>query len=480
MMGLRELLADNGAPDIAVAGMTLDSRLIRPGDAFVAVPGTKADGREFIQEALERGACAVLADSRWHSEVADHRVILIEGLKDRLGALADRFYRSPSKDLKLLSVTGTNGKTSVVELTAQLLRTTGRKAGVVGTLGMRLDEAPTEAVNTTPHCIALHQQLRVWLDQSVRWVAMEASSHALDQGRLDGLAIDAAVFTNLSRDHLDYHVTLDAYFAAKVKLFQDFAPGVQLFNADDEFLSRHSAVWGENALGISCEGLSTAVQVSVTAVSPLAFDLRTPWGVAQIKCPLSGRFNAFNLTAAICLLAASGISFSEVIGAAEQVMPVVGRMQKLQHAADVSVVIDYAHTPDALERALSTLSEGGVTGQIWVLFGCGGDRDRGKRAEMGSVAARLADCLVVTSDNPRTESPDAIIEDIIAGCEHAPLLVEPDRAAAIGLAISRAAAGDIVLIAGKGHEAYQEIDGKRHPFSDEAHALKQLDLRLAA
>ena len=211
MMGLRELLADNGAPDIAVAGMTLDSRLIRPGDAFVAVPGTKADGREFIQEALERGACAVLADSRGHSEVADHRVILIEALKDRLGALADRFYRSPSKDLKLLSVTGTNGKTSVVELTAQLLRTTGRKAGVVGTLGMRLDEAPAETVNTTPHCIALHQQLRVWLDQSVRWVAMEASSHALDQGRLDGLAIDAAVFTNLSRDHLDYHVTLDAY-----------------------------------------------------------------------------------------------------------------------------------------------------------------------------------------------------------------------------------------------------------------------------
>ena len=227
MMGLRELLADNGAPDIAVAGMTLDSRLIRPGDAFVAVPGTKADGREFIQEALERGACAVLADSRGHSEVADHRVILIEGLKDRLGALADRFYRSPSKDLKLLSVTGTNGKTSVVELTAQLLRTTGRKAGVVGTLGMRLDEAPAETVNTTPHCIALHKQLRVWLDQSVRWVAMEASSHALDQGRLDGLAIDAAVFTNLSRDHLDYHVTLDAYFAAKVKLFQDFAPSVQ-------------------------------------------------------------------------------------------------------------------------------------------------------------------------------------------------------------------------------------------------------------
>ena len=479
-MGLRDLLADKCAPDITVSGMTLDSRLVRTGDAFVAVPGAKDDGRKFIEEAFERGACAVLADSIGHSCEADQRVILIEGLKDRLGALADRFYRSPSKDLKLLSVTGTNGKTSVVELAAQLLRTTGRKAGVIGTLGMRLDEAPLETVNTTPHCIALHQQLRVWLDQSVRWVAMEASSHALDQGRLDGLAIDAAVFTNLSRDHLDYHATLDAYFAAKVKLFHEFAPAVQLFNADDPFLSRQSALWGKNALGISCEGLNTAIQVSVTAVSPLAFDLRTPWGAAHIQCPLSGRFYAFNLTAAICLLAASGIAFSEVIHAAEQVMPVVGRMQKLQHAADVSVVIDYAHTPDALERALSTLSEGGVTGQIWVLFGCGGDRDRGKRAEMGSVAARLADCLVVTSDNPRTESPDAIIRDIIAGCEHVPLLVEPDRAAAIGLAISRAATGDIVLIAGKGHEAYQEIDGKRHPFSDEAHALKHLDLRLAA
>ena len=480
MMTLRDLLMDCTAPDVAVSGMTLDSRSVRSGDVFIALPGAKCDGREFIDQAFERGACAALVETAVGFAAMDDRVLPVECLRKQLGALVDRFYDSPSKHLKLLAATGTNGKTSVVELTAQLLRNMEQQAGVIGTLGMRLDHAPTDTANTTPDCIALHRQLTAWREQSVGWVAMEASSHALDQGRLDGLSVDAAVFTNLSRDHLDYHPSMEAYFDAKLKLFQEFDPAVQLYNADDPLLAERSAVWADGGLGISCNGLNTPVQVAVSGLSPLVFDLRTPWGAAHITSSLTGRFNAFNLTAALCLLAATGVPFSELTTAAPQVQPILGRLQRLQHAADITVLIDYAHTPDALERTLSTLSEGEVSGRIWVLFGCGGDRDRGKRAEMGAVAARLADHVVVTSDNPRTESPDDIIRDIVAGCDHASLCVEPDRAAAIGLAVSQASTGDLVLIAGKGHEAYQEIDGKRHPFSDAEHACRHLDLRLAA
>jgi UDP-N-acetylmuramyl-tripeptide synthetase len=480
MMGLRELLADQTLPEVPLGNMTLDSRDVQPNMIFIAVPGAERDGRDFIHAALEQGAGVVLAEADGRELPHDHRVIAIADLKDQIGLLADRFYRSASCHLKVMAVTGTNGKTSIVELTRQLLQAVGLKAGSIGTLGSRLFGPPTEVRNTTPDCITLHRQLRVWRDAGVDYVAMEASSHALDQRRLDGLKIDVAVFTNLSRDHLDYHHSMEAYAESKFKLFRDFASSVQIYNADDSLLSSQSDIWGRDSVGISFTDESADVLIGMISVAPLAFTLRTPWGDAQIDSLLAGRFNAFNLTVAIVATASMGVPLAEVIAVTNQLKPVPGRLELMEMASDITVVIDYAHTPDALHRAITAVSEAQHQGCIWVLFGCGGDRDRGKRSEMGAVAARLADRIVVTSDNPRGEPPEAIIQDILAGCEGAAPLVEVDRATAISLVIAEAAAGDTVLIAGKGHETYQEIAGARIPFSDVQCANHYLAQRRAA
>jgi UDP-N-acetylmuramoyl-L-alanyl-D-glutamate--2,6-diaminopimelate ligase len=479
-VSLQHLLLNPALPALVMSDMTLDSRQVHAGDLFVALPGQSHDGRDFIDAALAQGAVAVLTEKVPDSLLQNPRVISVEGLSLRLGELADRFYHSPSASLKLMAVTGTNGKTSIVELVGQILRSMGHTAGAIGTLGMRVVARPDETRNTTPDCVSLHRQLAQWRDNAVGWVAMEASSHALDQGRLSGLAIDAAVFTNLSRDHLDYHTSMDAYCAAKLRLFHDFDPKVRIFNADDALLLPHGEAWGETGLGISLKGAPAEIQVSVIGVAPLVLALETPWGVRQIKSSLAGRFNAFNLSVAVTLLAAMGLPFDAVTAAAEEAGPVVGRLQRVDFESDITVFVDYAHTPDALERALSALSELGVGGLIWVVFGCGGDRDRGKRAEMGAVAAEIADRLVVTSDNPRSEPPEAIIDDILTGCRHVDPLIEVDRAAAIALAVSQASTGDVVLIAGKGHETYQEVGGIRQSFCDADHALKNLSLRRAA
>ena len=480
MMGLRELLADQTLSEVPLGNMTLDSRDVQPNMIFIAVPGAERDGRDFIHAALEQGAGVVLAEADGRELPHDHRVIAIADLKDQIGLLADRFYRSASCHLKVMAVTGTNGKTSIVELTRQLLQAVGLKAGSIGTLGSRLFGPPTEVRNTTPDCITLHRQLRVWRDAGVDYVAMEASSHALDQRRLDGLKIDVAVFTNLSRDHLDYHHSMEAYAESKFKLFRDFASSVQIYNADDSLLSSQSDIWGPDSVGISFTDESADVLIGMISVAPLAFTLRTPWGDAQIDSLLAGRFNAFNLTVAIVATASMGVPLAEVIAVTNQLKPVPGRLELMEMASDITVVIDYAHTPDALHRAITAVSEAQHQGCIWVLFGCGGDRDRGKRSEMGADAARLADRFGVTSDNPRGEPPEAIIQDILAGCEGAAPLVEVDRETAISLVIAEAAAGDTVLIAGKGHETYQEIAGTRIPFSDVQCANHYLAQRRAA
>ena len=480
MMGLRDLLADQTLSDVSLDNMTLDSREVQPNMIFIAVPGAERDGRDFIHSALKQGAGAVLAEADGRELPDDDRVIAVTDLKERIGSLADRFYHSPSRQLKVMAVTGTNGKTSIVELTRQLLQAVGLQAGSIGTLGSRLAGPPTEVRNTTPDCITLHRQLRVWRDAGVDYVAMEASSHALDQRRLDGLAIDVAVFTNLSRDHLDYHHSMEAYCESKLKLFRDFASSVQIFNADDSLLSSQTDIWDRGSIGISFSDESADVLIGITDVAPLAFTLRTPWGDAQITSLLAGRFNAFNLTVAIVAAASLGVPFTEIVAVTNQLKPVPGRLEPIEAASDITVVIDYAHTPDALHRAIMAVSEARQQGCLWVLFGCGGDRDRGKRSEMGAVASRLADRVVVTSDNPRSEPPEAIIQDILVGCGGAAPLVEVDRAAAIARVIAEAAAGDTVLIAGKGHETYQEIAGDRIAFSDVQCANHYLAQRRAA
>ena len=478
-MNLRTLINEPAAPDVLVSNLTLDTRTLAPGDVFVALPGAEHDGRDFIESALAAGAAAVLMESGRALHQDDARVISIAGLKGELGALANRLYGSPSDDLNVVAVTGTNGKTSVVDLTAQLLRRAGRKTGTIGTLGMRLDQQPTETRNTTPDCLALHRQLRQWRDDGVECVTLEASSHALDQRRLDGLAVDVGVFTNLSRDHLDYHHSMDAYCEAKLKLFREFAPVSRIYNADDEAVVAHADIWQSAGLGVSTGGANAAIKIEVLQAIPLVLKLRTPWGEGHLQTPLSGRFNAFNVGASLTAVLSLGVDFAEALVAAEALEPVVGRLQAVGDGADIRVIVDYAHTPDALERAIRALKETDNAGALWVLFGCGGDRDSGKRAEMGAIACQFADRVIVTSDNPRSEAPESIIDDILRGCDDSPI-VESDRAAAIALVIAEAEVGDTVLIAGKGHETYQEIDGVRLPFNDAEHAAQHLQQRQAA
>ena len=478
-VNLRTLINEPTAPDVMVHNLTLDTRTLAPGDAFVALPGAEHDGRDFIEPALAAGAVAVLMESGRELHQDDPRVIPILGLKGELGALANRLYGSPSGDLKVVAATGTNGKTSVVDLTAQMLRRTGRKTGTIGTLGMRLDQEPTETRNTTPDCLALHRQLRQWRDGGIECVTLEASSHALDQGRLDGLAVDVGVFTNLSRDHLDYHDSMDAYCEAKLKLFREFEPASRIYNADDEAIVTHSDIWWSGGVGVSTGGANTEIRIEVVQAVPQVLRLETPWGDGRLQTALSGRFNAFNVGGSLAAVLSLDVDFAETLAAAEALEPVLGRLQAVGDGADIRVIVDYAHTPDALERAICALKETDNAGALWVLFGCGGDRDPGKRAEMGAIACQFADRVILTSDNPRSEAPEAIIADILRGCDGSPI-VESDRAAAIALVIAEARVGDTVLIAGKGHETYQEIAGVRSPFNDAEHAAQHLQQRQAA
>ncbi len=479
-MNVRALLRDSSLPDIAISQLVLDSREITPGDAFIAVPGTQQDGRQFISAAFSRGAVAVLCEADDGSKPKDSRTIILPALRSRLGELADRFYGSPSRALTVIAATGTNGKTSVVDLAAQMLRQTRGAAGSIGTLGARLDQQPQLTTNTTPDCLTLHRQLGEWRAESVSYVTLEASSHALDQGRLDGLSIDVGVFTNLSRDHLDYHGSMQDYCDAKLRLFRDFSPATRIYNADDQAVAAHPDIWCDGGLSISAHSGSAEVTFEVLQTAPLTLKISTPWGHGEIQTALAGRFNGFNIVAAISIALSVGVSLEDALTAAATAAPVEGRLQTVGDGSDVAVVIDYAHTPDALERALAALVESNKDGAVWVVFGCGGDRDKGKRPEMGRIACGLADWVVVTSDNPRNEKPEHIVEDILHGCKDGSPLVEIDRAAAIAMAITAAKQGDTVLIAGKGHEDYQEIQGARLPFSDLAYATESLSLRRTA
>lgn len=449
--------------------MTLDSRRVGVNGIFVALPGVRHDGRHYISEALAQGATLVLAEADGLEAFIDAgsegRVVGVPNLIDVLPDLAKDFYGDPSQKMALVAVTGTNGKTSVVEFIGQLLRSLGLKAGCMGTLGSRLEAAPVEAINTTPDVVTINHQLADWLHRGVEHVALEASSHALDQGRLASLSLHTGVFTNLTRDHLDYHASEAHYAAAKLSLFEGFSLQRSIFNADDPVASRVASVAGASAIGISLEGGEAEVQVVIRSMQPMILAIQSRWGAAEIALELSGRFNAFNVAAAVVAVTGLGLDFHEVCAAAESLRPVPGRMERMVMSGNRLAVVDYAHTPDALESALQTLREE-TKGRLWVVFGCGGDRDPGKRSLMGQSAARWADHIVVTSDNPRSETPEQIIEDVISGCG-SQVDVIVDRAEAIRHALGLAASGDTVLVAGKGHEDYQDIAGVRLPFSDQ-------------
>ena len=459
------------APPVTVEALTLDSREVREGTAFVALAGASTHGLKHAAAANERGAVAVLFEPPAPEDLeVPANATAVPDLRRRLGAMADRFHAAPSESLRVIGVTGTNGKTSTVQLVTQALHRAGETSGSIGTLGAGLHGQIAAGERTTPDVIRVHALLAAMRDAGARNVAMEVSSHALDQGRVDGVRFDIGVFTNLTRDHLDYHGTMEAYGAAKARLF--VWPGLEaaVVNLDDEFgRSLFASIpKGVNRVGVSSRGVADlwADKISLGAAG-IVFDLIEGMQREPVRSALLGRFNVDNLLAVAGVLRAIGWPLKQVADALEELDPVPGRMARLGGDASTPlVVVDYAHTPDALEQALASL-RGHTAGKLICVFGCGGERDRGKRPQMAAIAERGADVAIVTDDNPRREDGDAIVADILAGFADATrATVQRDRAQAIALAVRDAKPGDTVLIAGKGHEPYQEVGGEKHPFDD--------------
>lgn len=458
--------------EISVSAVVLDSREVRSGMLFIALKGQQRDARDLIADVIASGAAAVFAeqDEKWPQETVINGipVIVIPELAQQVGVIASRFFDEPSAHMKVLAVTGTNGKTSVANLLAGALSVLGRRSAVLGTLGNGLYGALEKSTHTTLDACHMQALLAQFVAEGASAVALEASSHGLVQGRLNGTAIDVALFTNLTRDHLDYHGDMDSYAAAKELLFRWPTLQAAVLNADDAVAERYRAALTPTVrvLTYSQQAESTAdiraLQITPT-LSGLELLISTPAGDCALQVPLLGRFNVSNLLAVIGGLLALDIPLADVAEALRQAQPVTGRMQSFS-GAHPTVVVDYAHTPDALEKVLASLREH-AEAELVCVFGCGGDRDRGKRPLMGQIASRLADRVVVTSDNPRTENPEAIVSEILAGSGSG-VLVEMDRHRAIRQSIAAAGRHDIVLIAGKGHEDYQEINGVRHHFSD--------------
>ena len=468
--GMTDAPAGHG---IYVQGISDDSREVRPGDLFLACPGTRTRGSLFIRDALQAGAAAVVVDEALLSDL-DRRpaaVIPAPALRDKLGPIAARFYGEPTRRLRVTGVTGTNGKTSVCWWLAQAHSAlAGKPAGLAGTLGYgcfpRLQAGP----NTTPGAIGLQRLCAGFLDAGADAAYLEVSSHALDQGRVNGIGFDTAVFTNLSRDHLDYHRDLDDYFRAKSKLFAFESLRHAVVNADDArgraLLQRLPAGVEAVSYGLAGSGHAPLVAAAPAPGPEPALDITSPWGSGRVRPGATGKFNAGNFLAVISALCLGGFPLDRVLEALQDAGPAPGRMESFPRADGARVVVDYAHTPAALEAALASLNED-CEGRLICVFGCGGDRDREKRPLMGEAAERLAAQVILTDDNPRSEDGDAIIADILSGMRGAAAVtVERNRSRAIELALERARPGDVALIAGKGHETVQEVAGRRHPFSD--------------
>lgn len=474
-------------PGDAPVRLVLDSRRVVPGDVFVAVPGQAVDGRRYLSEALQAGAVQVLyhleADEALPDSAQGQPVLGLPFLRQRLGELGRRLYAVPDT-LELIGVTGTNGKSSVTHYVAELSSALGREAGIVGTLGTGRPGRLEDSGLTTPGPLMLQAALGEMAAGGIDRVAMEASSHALEQGRLDGCNVTAAVFTNLSRDHLDYHGSMAAYAAAKARLFRRSELTLAVINADDPLarLMLAGLPQGVRVLAVGDDPAATlkVIDWQPTRTGQLAL-VATPEGERSLELPLMGRFNLDNVLLAVATLYGLGEPLDRLFSAAARLAPVPGRMQQVSAGGVPTVIVDYAHTPGALENALGALREHlPGQGRLWCLFGCGGDRDRGKRALMGTAAEQHADRLVITDDNPRSEDPARIREQILAGVS-ADARQRTESIAGRSLAIARTLAqagdADVVLIAGKGHEAYQEIDGVRHPFCDAAEAEAALAKR---
>jgi UDP-N-acetylmuramoyl-L-alanyl-D-glutamate--2,6-diaminopimelate ligase len=476
-------LAENVPSTTQIRGLTLDSRAVQPGWAFVAVQGLRTHGLAFVNDAIAAGAASVLwepaANITLPALPPGIVAICVPDLTRKLGIIADRFFDSPSQSLRIAAVTGTNGKTTTAYMLAAALEQVGTEAAYTGTLGYGRVAAVRFRPHTTPDCISVHRELAELRDGGVRSVGMEVTSHALDQHRVAGVRFDTAVFTNLTRDHLDYHGTLEAYGAAKALLFEWPDLKHAVVNVEDTFgrelaardLAAPLTVYGrENSARSFAQSRSDVRYVCAQRFTskPLGLDIEidSSWGHARLHSRLIGTFNVDNVLAVLATLLGFGIPFDDALQAVERGSAPPGRMEMLTAPGKPLVLVDYAHTPDALAKALQATRQH-CTGRIWCVFGCGGERDRGKRPLMGAIAEADADAVIVTDDNPRGEDGDAIVAGILGGMQHPQRAhVERDRAAAIEYAIARAGADDVVLVAGKGHEDYQIVGTTTRHFSD--------------
>jgi len=475
--------------ELSITGLSLDSRLVKAGDIFLACKGAQLDGRLYIVDAIQRGACAVLEEADndglpiyFHGTVP---IIPIHKLRCKLSELAARFYQYPAKSLNIVGITGTNGKTSSTYFLAAALQQLSIPCGVIGTLGSGVYGDIQPGSLTTPDAITLQKTFAEFLQQGIKHVAMEVSSHSLEQGRVEAVAFTVGIFTNLTQDHLDYHGTMQAYGAAKKRLFENLLPQYAVINNDDPF-GRELIAALPNKKNIIAYGLQRSALVNSVIAEHIQLKegirahVVTPWGEGELNTPLMGQFNLSNVLAVLAvLLGVLKVSLPAALACLKHLTPVPGRMETLGGKEQPLIVVDYSHTPDSLEKALQALRPH-CQGQLYCVFGCGGDRDRGKRPLMAAVAERLADQVIVTDDNPRTEDPRQIVADIMRGFVYpTKIIVQHDRSKAIKNSIQYAKRGDCVLIAGKGAETYQQVGNIKIPFSDVEQVREMLNARLA-
>ncbi|HWH43503.1 MAG TPA: UDP-N-acetylmuramoyl-L-alanyl-D-glutamate--2,6-diaminopimelate ligase [Thermoleophilaceae bacterium] len=457
-MTLRDLMG-NGAPEVEVSGLAYASDRVAPGTLFFCVPGFRADGHDFAPDAVSRGAVALVCERPLGLGVPE---VVVPDARAAMGPAAARFHGDPSARLEVVGITGTNGKTTTAHITRALLEAAGTRTGLLGTVAQVVGGSEEPVERTTPEALDIQALFRRMLEAGDRACVMEVSSHALELGRARGIRFTARVFTNLTQDHLDFHETMEHYFRAKARLFEE-GDGAAIINADDPYGAR--LVEGREAItyGIDSDASYRATEVRFDAAGA-RFTCVAPDGERELATRLPGRFNVLNALAAVASARELGAGWDEIAAALADVPRVPGRLEPVDEGQGFAVLVDYAHTPDSLENVLRAAREL-TAGRVHVVFGAGGDRDRGKRPLMGEVASRLADRVIVTSDNPRSEEPEAIIAEILEGAgdvEH-----DADRRAAIRLAIGGAEPGDVVLIAGKGHEQGQEFaDGRKEPFDD--------------
>ena len=487
--GMEDAEVVRGDTGLEIEGLACDSRNVRPGFLFAALRGHSLDGHAFLQNAVDRGAAALVAEA-FPDLKSDVAQILVPDARKALARLSDRFYDAPYRSMTLIGITGTNGKTSTTYLLESILAASGARPGVIGTINHRYPGVQRTASVTTPESLDLMAVLREMADQGVTHTAIEVSSHALDQGRVQACPMDVVVFTNFSRDHLDYHGGMEAYFQAKSLLFRPpreggvFGEGPAVINGDDPRGEELASLCGRPVrsygLGAGCE---IRAEILREDRDGLGARVVAPEGIFEVRSRLIGRVNIYNILAAAAVALSLGVKPDAVASGIERLSGVPGRLERVENGRGLRLIVDYAHTPDALLKALETLKPL-ARGRLITVFGCGGDRDRGKRPEMGALAGRFSDLAVVTSDNPRTEDPLSIIAQVEKGVRASGLrpvrnggdplgsgyLVEPDRRRAIQRAVSAAGRDDLVLIAGKGHEDYQLLGTEKRHFDDREEA----------